>query len=68
MEPDHKYSSEYTRKDTNRKEMIDTKKKTLYDNAKDIIVTNSVTNYSMYLKKLETLSFRIKAQIYPEIV
>ena len=64
--PDNDYSSKYTSNDADGKDVIDLKTKALYDKAEEILVTNSVANYSAYLKNWQTFFFRIKAQIDPE--
>ena len=64
--PDTDYSSEYTSIGADGTDVIDSKKKALYDKAEELMVDKSVSNYSTYLKNWETFFFRIKAQIDKE--
>jgi len=68
LTPDTDYSSEYTSKDEDGNDVIDPKKKALYDRAEELMVVNSVTNYTVYIKSWQSFFFRIIAQIDPETI
>ena len=66
LTPDVDYLSEYTGVKQDSSPDINLKKKALYDKVEELMVANSVTSYSTYLKNWKTFFFRIKAQIDPE--